>query len=108
MTRQDKPARKAPGPWGPVPYDLADVSAIQALLAGTAQPEQQQRALRWIIETACGTYDQSFWPGGDEGRRNTDFAEGRRFVGNSIVKLTRLNLMQLRRDENATEVATRS
>jgi hypothetical protein len=84
-------AAKTQGPWSPAKYEPADVSAIQALVNGEATPDQQQRAIKWIIESACGTYDQSYWPGGEEGHRNTDFAEGKRFVGNSIVKMTRLN-----------------
>lgn len=86
--------KRSKGPWEPVSYEIADVAAIQALLTGTATPDQQKRALRWIIESAAATYDQSFWPG-EDGARNTAFAEGRRFVGNSIVKMTRLNVSDL-------------
>lgn len=89
---------KSHRPWKPVPYELADVTAIQALYNGTAEEYQQKRAIQWLIEVACATYDQSYYPG-DEGRRDTDFAEGRRFVGNTLVKMTRLNLSQLRREE---------
>lgn len=92
---------KQPVPWTPAPYEAADAAAIQALMSGEAEPEQQKRALRWIIEAAAGTYDQTFYPGAEEGRRNSDFAEGRRFVGNQVVKLTKLNVSQLRRNENA-------
>lgn len=93
--------KKAQGPWSPVSYEAADAAAIQALLVGNATADQQKRALKWIVESACGTYDQSFYPGADEGRRNTDFAEGRRFVGNTIVKMTRVNVSSLRRKEDA-------
>lgn len=82
----------------PVPYDPGDVSAIQACLDGVAEGYQQKRAMKWIIERAAGTYDQSFRPGPD-GQRDTDFAEGRRFVGNSIIKLSRLNASKLVREE---------
>lgn len=53
----------------------------------------QQRALRWIIERAAGTYDQSFTP---DSPRLTDFAEGRRFVGLQIVKLLKINLSTMK------------
>ena len=89
-------AKKANGPWMPAVYELADASAIQAMQRGDATPEQQQRALRWIIENACGTYDMSYHPG-EEGKRDTDFAEGKRFVGSQIVKMLKLNLSLLRR-----------
>jgi hypothetical protein len=76
-------------PWKPPHWDKADASAIQALMSGNAQPHQQKRALAYIIESLCGTYDMSFRPTGD---RDTCFAEGKRFVGNQIVKLTKINL----------------
>jgi hypothetical protein len=79
--------------WAPPVYDVADVSAVQALMNGTAEAHQQQRALRWIIEVACGTYDMSYRP---DSSRDTDFAEGRRFVGLQLVKLTKLNTQRLR------------
>ncbi len=82
----------------PVKYTAGDVTAIQACLDGTAEGYQQQRAIKWIIELAAGTFDQSFRPGTD-GQRDTDFAEGRRFVGNSIIKLSRLNASKLVREE---------
>lgn len=83
-------------PWLPPAYELADVSAMQALARGEASPDQQRRLLKWVVESAAGTYDMSYRPGGEDGRRDTDFAEGRRFVGQQIVKLLRLNLMALR------------
>lgn len=70
-------------PWYPPPYELADVNALRGLANGTASPEQQQRALKWIIENACATYQLSYRPTSD---RDTSFAEGRRFVGLQIVK----------------------
>jgi hypothetical protein len=78
-----------PQPWHPAPYDEADVYAIKALAAGKANEGQQQRALAWIINTACATYDLSFRPDSD---RDTTFAEGKRHVGMQIVKLTKLVL----------------
>lgn len=85
--------------WKPAGWDLADAGAIQALLRGDASKDQQQRALKWIVERASGAYDMSFRPG--DSSRDTDFAEGRRFVGLQIVKLMKMNLSELRRQENA-------
>lgn len=87
---------KAPLPWQPVPYDDAITAAIRALNTGTATPEMQQRALKWIIETAAGTYDQPFRPGGQDGARETDFACGRMFVGQQIVKQLKIVLPERR------------
>ena len=81
-------------PWVPPPYAIEDVGAIQALQRGDASPDQQQRALRWIIEQACATYEMSFSP---EHPHWTFMAEGRRFAGNQIVKLIKLNLSAIRR-----------
>jgi hypothetical protein len=84
-------ATLANGPHIPPPYEPADVSAIQALQRGDANEHQQQRALKWIIEKAAGTYEFHFH-GTD---RETSFALGRGFVGQQVVKLTRLNLSEL-------------
>ena len=84
-----KPTLSAAAAWRPADYEDADIYAIRALAAGNATEGQQKRALEWIIHKAAGTYDLSFRPGGAEGARETDFAEGRRFVGSQIVKLTK-------------------
>ena len=89
--------------WAPPPYELADIGAIQALAKGEANEAQQVRALKWIVETACGTYDLSFRP---DSERDTAFAEGRRFVGLTIVKATMMNTQLLRKPNARTEPAT--
>lgn len=76
-------------PWHPAPYEEADVYAIKALAAGKASEGQQQRALGWIVNILCGTYDLSYRPESD---RNTTFAEGKRHVGNQLVKMTKIVL----------------
>lgn len=82
--------KKAKGsePWLPAHYDPPDVYAIQAVALGTATDAQQKRAMKWIIEALCDTYGMSYRP---ESVRDSDFAEGKRFVGNQIVKLTKLS-----------------
>jgi hypothetical protein len=77
-------------PFQPAPYENADIYALQALANGTASEGQQQRALRWIIEPLCGTYDLPWRPGGLEGARLSDFAAGKQFCGQQIVKLLKL------------------
>lgn len=78
-------------PIQPPPWDKADVAAIQALFNGVANEHQQKRALDWIIQKAAATYDLVYMPGGDGGR-DTAFRAGRAFVGQEIVKLTKLKL----------------
>lgn len=78
-------------PWHPAPYEEADVYAIKALVAGVASADQQKRALGWIINTLCGTYDMPYRPG-EGGDRDTVFACAKMFVGQQIVKLTKIIL----------------
>jgi len=89
-------ASRAKGPNIPPRYELADVSAFQALQIGNATPEQQMRALKWLIERGAGTYDHHFYPSD----RDTAFALGRAFVGQQVVKLLKLSVGDLRRVEN--------
>ena len=83
-------------PWKPSHYEVADVAAIQALQRGDATEDQQKRALRYVIEVLCGTYDLQFRPGGPEGDRNTCFAAGKAFVGQQMVKMLHLNTHALK------------
>lgn len=73
--------------------DLADATAIRALADGTADSDQQRRALKWIIEKAAMTYGFSYF----QSERDTAFALGRVFVGQQIVGLLKLNTSALRR-----------
>lgn len=77
----------------PAPYEPADVGAFQALEDGEATPEQQKRALKWLIEVGAGMYQFHYYPSD----RDTSFALGRAFVGQQVVKLLRLNRMAMRR-----------
>lgn len=87
-------------PWVPPKYEIHDAVAIQAVAAGTANADQQRAAMHFIIESLAGAYNMTYCPGGDEGRRDSDFAEGRRFVGLQLVKLIKLNISLLRRKQN--------
>ena len=75
----DKPTEQPPHrvrklppgtPWAPFQWEAADVTAFQALLAGTAEPAQQRRALDTLIIKLAGTYEFHF----HESQRDTDFA----------------------------------
>ena len=85
-------------PWKPAPYEPADAAALQALAQGSATADQQKRALDWLVKKCCRTYDLSYRPG-EEGRRDTDFAEGRRSVGLQIVTLLNLKIGLITRRE---------
>ena len=72
--------------WAILPpvWDDADAAAIRACMVGEASKEQQARAMKWIIEKACGTYEWAFDP---NSQRNTEVALGRQFVGKQIIAL---------------------
>lgn len=70
------------------PWELVDASSMQALERGDATPEQQKRALDWVIQVAAATYQPTFHPGEPDA---SAFAEGRRFVGNAVIKLLKIN-----------------
>lgn len=96
MTTPTKKVRiEAPAAFAPPPWDLPDASAMQALARGDATPEQQKRALDWIIQKACGTYDLDYRPDA----REHAFVSGRRFVGLEIVKLLKVNIGKLRQTQ---------
>lgn len=86
----------------PAAYDRADVLALKALAAGVANEGQQRRALDWIVNRAAQTYDLSYRSDADGGDRETAFAEGRRFVGLSAVKLINMPAMMLDAMEKET------
>jgi hypothetical protein len=75
------------------------MESLQALEAGNANERQQKEVLRWLIHDACKTYDLSYRPG-ESGRRDTDFAEGKRFVGLQVVTLLKVNTTEVRRRMN--------
>lgn len=69
-------------PWAPCPVSLDERRAIRALATGTASDRQQKLALDWMIYTASGTYGLSARSADSHA---TYFAEGRRYVGATIV-----------------------
>lgn len=92
MSRDKKKPLVPRHPWQPADYEIEDAGAVQALARGEAAPHQQRRVLDFVINTLSGYYDISFRP---ESARDTDFAEGKRFVGAQLVKLTKLRLSAL-------------
>jgi len=78
--------KKIPEAFAPPVWELADVMAIQACVAGTATPEQQKRAIDWIVYRAAGTDEVDYRPI----EREHVFVSGRRFVGLQVRKLMAL------------------
>lgn len=88
-----KPRVKKPAPpYFDVQWEPADVSALQALRRGEAEPDQQKRALDWIIKHACNAYQPTFHPGQPDA---SAFAEGRRWPGLKIVELLTVSTRDL-------------
>ena len=73
----------------------ADAHALRALHAGTADAAQQQRAMKWILNTACEVGGMPWHPTD----RDTAFALGRLFVGKQIGRLLVCDLSTLRREK---------
>jgi hypothetical protein len=90
-----KPVRESladRAPWKPAPWQPADAGALQALVRGDCPAHLQQRVVAFIVNDLCGTYDLPYRPGGDEGDRDTDFACGKMWVGQQIVKLLKVRI----------------
>jgi hypothetical protein len=88
-----------PDPVRPADWEPADAGALQALQRGDASPDQQQRALKYIVYNIAGTYDLSYRPNSE---RDSVFAEGKRYVGLQIVTLLNLNLAAIRQAKTKT------
>jgi hypothetical protein len=94
ITRRGKvPNAPRPEPWKPPEWEPEDAHAIQAVMYGRASEEQQKRAMAFIVNQICGTYDLSYRSASD---RDTAFAEGKRFVGLQLTKFANLNIAALR------------
>lgn len=83
-------------PWLPEPYEVHEGYALQAMQDGRATAPQQQQVLKWIINNLCRTYDNQYFP---DSTRNTDFALGKRWVGQQLVKLLNIKLGLIKKDD---------
>ena len=81
-------ATREPPPYLPASYELADASALQALARGEATPEQQKRALAWVMGKAAAVGEFEY----RTDARDHAFASGRRFVGLQVQKMIALNV----------------
>ena len=72
----------------PAEYSISEAYAVRAVAEGIATPEQQKKAMKWIIENASHACDLSY---GYADKDDTNFAEGSRWVGLQLIKLINLN-----------------
>jgi len=73
----------------PEGFNLERSYDLQALASGTANKEQQQNALKYIVEGLAGAYNDTF---DTESARKSDYLQGRRSVALDVVTITKLNL----------------
>lgn len=78
-------------PYLPPPVTQELVWSLKGLVGGEADKGQQTMAMQWIIYTLCKTYELPYFPGLD-GARDGDFAKGKMFCGQQIVKLVNMPL----------------
>jgi hypothetical protein len=78
-----------PAPHIAAPLERSVAAAIKAIARGEASPDQQVTALNWIISECAGTYEGVYFP---ESVRQSDFASGKRFVGNQIVGIINMSM----------------
>jgi hypothetical protein len=82
-------------PYAPAEYEAQHVSAVQLLEKGECPEHLQKEFLRWLIEDVCRTYDMSY----RVEPCDTAFAEGRRFSGNQVIKMLKLDASKVRRED---------
>lgn len=89
-------------PWAPPRASLPDVVAVKALAQGSATPDQQKRALHFIIVDVCKVDDEPFCPG-VEGQRATDYALGKRRVATYLRSLLSADIRQFKKGGEPSE-----
>lgn len=75
-----------PSAYEPAPIEPADIEAIRALLRCEATADQQRRFRKWL-DAATGVTENPFRPGGPDAARETDFACGKKFVGDQLYSI---------------------
>lgn len=88
--RQSRPKSQPATPWQFPAIENADIFALQAIAKGIANEGQQRRFWDYLVRTLCETDRMTFWPGGEDGKRATDFAEGKRWVGVQLRRIEKL------------------
>ena len=90
--------------WRTPDYNKGDVRALQSLhdyAAGKGSapsPGEVKRALDWIIEQACGTYKDQFWP---DDMNTVLYMLGRRSVGVAMISMFKIKPESVK-DERST------
>jgi hypothetical protein len=90
LAPRKRPVSEQPAlPWQLPRVEPADIFAVQALERGNAS-EAQQRRIYDLVRRLTACERMTFYPGGEDGRRASDFAEGKRWVGDQWRRLLRM------------------
>ncbi len=92
---------KLPSPVDPARFDDIIVYALNGLADGNASPQQQKKALEWIINEASRAAGPGHYQ--PDSQRNTDFALGRAFVGQQIIGILKIPMMDFAISEQPPE-----
>jgi hypothetical protein len=92
-------------PHKPAEYDEATIMAVRAFSDGKANDGQQKTVWNWLLHAVCQVEGMSYRAGGIEAQRATDFAEGRRYVGNQLRKMLNPIVLDAERQSKAKKTA---
>lgn len=68
-------------PYSGSEYNEASLYAARAFWEGKASESQQLLVRDWLLHRLCKVDESTHMPGGVDGQRASDFAEGKRWVG---------------------------
>lgn len=77
-------------PWLPPTLSPGQVGALKAVFQGLASAEQQRQAFDVVCEISYNG-GAHYFPG-EDGRRDTDFALGRKFVGDMMKTIVKVRI----------------
>lgn len=75
------------------PFDSDHIRAFRAIAAGKATEDQQLLFVRWF-NTATGAESNPWRRGGEDGRRETDLACGKKMVGDWFYAVVKAVIQQ--------------
>ena len=105
MALKSKIQLPAHSPLNPPTLSSDLVYATKALVLGVADASQQTLFFNWLIVECCKKDDLSFRPGGPEGVRDTDLAEGKRFVALNVLRALNMPQEQIAAMKKAEDAA---
>jgi hypothetical protein len=83
----------------PAPFDQLIVASLHAMMDGTATPHQQKKLIEWIINKASRANGMHY----TDHQADKDFAMGRAFVGQQMLELLRIPMINLPPDTTPPE-----